>query len=173
MKLFDPACIGSLELKNRLIMTTMSTRLAGPKGEVTDRLTEYYIVRTACGVGMVNVEEASIHPQLPHIPNALGIFGNHLVPGLKNLTDRIHRAGARASLQIGQYFRHWVSGFPYFITSADASDCGPGCMEYIPDKIGYRKDHQKEIYNSLGFSEIALPNRFGMKGDIACRNNFK
>ena len=105
MKLFEPTSIGPLELKNRLVMTAMSTRLAGPKGEVTDRLTEYYAVRAAGGVGMVTVEEASIHPQLPHVPNALGIYGNHLLPGLRNLTGRIHDAGALASLQIGLYFR--------------------------------------------------------------------
>lgn len=28
MKLFEPTCIGPLELKNRLVMTAMSTRLA-------------------------------------------------------------------------------------------------------------------------------------------------
>lgn len=173
MKLFDPVSIGSLELKNQLIMTAMSTRLADPKGEITDRLTEYYIVRTACGVGIVTVEEASIDPKLSHVQNTPDIFCKHLVSGLKNLTKRVHRSSTSTSLQIGQYFRQWVSGFPCFITSADASDCGPGCMEFTPDKIRYRKNHQKEIYNSLGFSESALPNRFGMKGDIACRNNFK
>ena len=137
MKLFEPARIGPLELKNRLVMTAMSTRLAGPRGEVTDRLTEYYAVRAAGGVGMVTVEEASIHPQLPHVPNALGVYGNHLLPGLRNLTGRIHDAGARASLQIGLYFRQAVNGFPRFAASADAPDCGSGCMQLTPDEIRY------------------------------------
>lgn len=140
MNLFEPYHVGRLELKNRLVMTAMSTRLAGPKGEVTDRLTEYYAVRAAGGVGMVTVEEASIHPQLPHIPNALGIYGNHLIPGLKNLTGRIHDAGARASLQIGLYFRQAVNGFPRFAASADAPDCGPGCMQLASDEIDYLTD---------------------------------
>ena len=137
MKLFEPARIGPLELKNRLVMTAMSTRLARPRGEVTDRLTEYYAVRAAGGVGMVTVEEAPIHPQLPHVPNALGVYGNHLLPGLRNLTGCIHDAGARASLQIGLYFRQAVNGFPRFAASADAPDCGPGCSELNPDEIHY------------------------------------
>ena len=137
MKIFEPVRIGPLELKNRLVMTAMSTRLAGPRGEVTDRLTEYYAVRAAGEVGMVTVEEASIHPQLPHVPNALGVYGNHLLPGLKNLTGRIHDAGARASLQIGLYFRQAVNGFPRFAASTDAPDCGPGCNELTPDEIHY------------------------------------
>ena len=137
VKLFEPVRIGPLELQNRLVMTAMSTRLAGPRGEVTDHLTEYYAVRAAGGVGMVTVEEASIHPQLPHVPNALGIYSNHLLPGLRNLTRRIHNAGARASLQIGLYFRQSVNGFPRFAASADAPECGPGCKELTPDEIRY------------------------------------
>lgn len=137
MKLFEPARIGPLELKNRLVMTAMTTRLAGPRGEVTDRLAEYYAVRAAGGVGMITVEEASIHPQLPHVPNALGAYGNHLLPGLRNLTRRIHDAGALASLQIGLYFRQSVNGFPRFAASAGSPECGPGCKELTPDEIHY------------------------------------
>ncbi len=137
MKLFEPVCLGPLELKNRLVMTAMSTRFAGPRGEVTDRLVEYYAARAAGGVGVVTVEEASIHPQLPHIPNALGVYGNHLVPGLKNLTRRIHEAGARASLQIGMYFRQQVNGFPRFAASAGAPDCSADCKELTATEIRY------------------------------------
>jgi len=137
MKLFEPVRIGHLELKNRLIMTAMSTRLAGPRGEVTDCLTEYYAVRAAGGAGLVTVEEASVHPQLPHVPNALGVYGNHLIPGLRILTGRIHDAGARASLQIGLYFRQTVSGFPRYCASADAPDCGPDCSELSHEEICY------------------------------------
>ena len=140
MKLFESVRIGPLELKNRLVMTAMTTRLAGPRGEITDRLTEYYAVRAAGGVGMVTVEEASIHPQLPHVPNALGIYGNHLLPGLRNLTGRIHDAGACASLQIGLYFRQPVNGFPRFAASADSPDCGPDCKELTSDEIHYLSD---------------------------------
>lgn len=135
MKLFEPACLGALELKNRLVMTAMSTRLAGPKGEVTKRLLEYYSVRAAGGVGMVTVEEASIHPQSPHVANGLGVYGDHLLPGLRNLPRRIHEDGARASLQVGLYFRQGVSGFPRFVASAGAPDGDGGCKELTPEEI--------------------------------------
>jgi 2,4-dienoyl-CoA reductase-like NADH-dependent reductase (Old Yellow Enzyme family)/thioredoxin reductase len=137
MNLFEPYHVGRLELKNRLVMTAMSTRLAGPRGQVTDRMIEYYSPRAAGGVGMVTVEEASIHPQLPHVPNALGIYGDHLLPGLRELTRRIHDAGALASLQIGLYFRPQVTGFQRFTASAEAPDCTPDCKELTPDEIHY------------------------------------
>ena len=55
--LFEQVRLGSLNLKNRLTMTAMSTRFAGIQGEVTDRLTEYYAARAAGGTALITVEE--------------------------------------------------------------------------------------------------------------------
>ena len=136
-RLFEPFRLGHLPLKNRLVMTAMSTRLAGPRGEVTERLTEYYATRAAGGVGLITVEEAYIHLQLPHVKNALGIYSDHLIPGLKFLTRRIHEEGGVASLQIGLYFRQQLNGFLRYAASAQAPDCGPGCKELTKDEIHY------------------------------------
>lgn len=140
MPLFEPGCIGSLTLKNRLVMTAMSTRLAGAKGEVTNRLLKYYSVRAAGGVGMVTVEEACIHPQLPHVSNALGIYGDHHLHGLRSLAGRIHEGGALASLQLGLYFRQALNGFPRFGASAEGPGDGTACKELSTDEILYLAD---------------------------------
>ncbi len=137
MGLFDPFSLGPLQLKNRLVMTAMSTRLAGPRGQVTEALTAYYERRAAGGVGMVTVEEASVHPQLPHVRNGLGVYGEALTAGLSNLTDRIHLAGAKASLQIGLYFRQQLNGFPRYAVSLRSPDYAPDCRELTKDEIRY------------------------------------
>ena len=136
-RLFDSVALGPLRLKNRLVMTSMSTCFAGPGGEVTDRLIEYYAARAAGGVGLITVEEAYIHPQLPHVSNALGVFGPHLVPGLRRLTRRIHENGSIASLQIGLYFRQALNGFPRYVASSKAPDCSDDCIELTPPEIQY------------------------------------
>jgi 2,4-dienoyl-CoA reductase-like NADH-dependent reductase (Old Yellow Enzyme family)/thioredoxin reductase len=135
--LFEPVKLGSLTLKNRLVMTAMSTRFAGPRGEVTGRLIEYYAARAAGGTGLITVEEAFIHPQLPHVKNGLGIYENRLISGLQDLTRRIHEEGAGASLQIGHYFRPQITGFPRYAASLQAPDCGPGCRELTGQEIRY------------------------------------
>ena len=136
-KLFEPIKLGNLIIKNRLVMTAISTCFAGTRGEVTERLTEYYATRAAGGVGMITVEEACIHLQLPHVKNALGIFSDHLIPGLEVLTRRIHEEGGMASLQIGLYFRQQLNGYLRYAASAQAPDCGPGCKELTKDEIHY------------------------------------
>ena len=136
-KLFDSVHLGSITLKNRLVMTAMSTCFAGPGGRVTNRLIEYYATRAAGGVGLITVEEAYIHPQLPHVRNALGIYSDNLLPGLKMLNHRIHEAGGMTSLQIGIYFRQQLNGFPRYVASIHAPDCGPDCKELNHDEIHY------------------------------------
>lgn len=136
-KLFERAPLGNLVLKNRLVMTAMSTCFAGPAGQVTDRLTEYYAARAAGGASLITVEEAYIHPQLPHVKSALGACADHQIPGLARLTRRIHEEGALAALQLGLYFRQQLNGFPRYAPSADAPDCGAGCKELLADEIRY------------------------------------
>lgn len=136
-RLFEHVRLGPLLLKNRLVMTAMSTRFAGPKGQVTERLNEYYATRAMGGVGLVTVEEAYIHSQLPHVSNALGIYDDLLLPGLQALTRRIHDEGAFASLQIGLHFRQQLNGFPRYAVSAKVPDGDRECTELTRDEIQY------------------------------------
>ncbi|MEW6261615.1 MAG: FAD-dependent oxidoreductase [Thermodesulfobacteriota bacterium] len=136
-RLDDRFRLSGLELKNRLVMTAMSTGLAGPQGQVTDRLVEYYAARAAGGVALITVEEACPHPGLPHVRGALAIHGDHLRPGLEKLTSRLHAEGALAALQIGLYFRPAVSGFPRYVAWAGAPDAGPEVKELTAAEIQY------------------------------------
>ncbi|MCF8040329.1 MAG: NAD(P)/FAD-dependent oxidoreductase [Desulfohalobiaceae bacterium] len=136
-QLFHKVSLGPLELKNRLVMTAMSTRFAANDGRITKRLIEYYALRARGGAGLITVEEASIHPLLPHIPNALGIFNSDFIPGLTALTSRIHEAGSRAALQIGLYFRRHVNGFPRFVASAQGPDSDSSCKELNTTELAY------------------------------------
>ena len=55
-RLFESASIGSLELKNRLVLAASGTGFAGIYGEVTDRLIDYYAERAKGGVGQLPLD---------------------------------------------------------------------------------------------------------------------
>ena len=57
--LLTPARIGSVEIRNRIVMPPMTTRLADADGRVTDDTVNYYMARVRGGVGLVTVEMAS------------------------------------------------------------------------------------------------------------------
>jgi 2,4-dienoyl-CoA reductase-like NADH-dependent reductase (Old Yellow Enzyme family) len=99
--LLTPARIGSVEIRNRIVMPPMTTRTADEEGKVTDETVAYYMARVRGGVGMITCEMASPSREGRHRRRELGIYDDRFLPGLSRLTDEIHRGGARASLQLG------------------------------------------------------------------------
>jgi 2,4-dienoyl-CoA reductase-like NADH-dependent reductase (Old Yellow Enzyme family) len=99
--LLTPARIGGVEIKNRIIMPPMTTRLSDDEGHVTDDAIAYYMARVRGGVGMITVEMASPERAGRHRRRELGIYDDRFLPGLKRLVEAIHGGGAKASIQLG------------------------------------------------------------------------
>jgi 2,4-dienoyl-CoA reductase-like NADH-dependent reductase (Old Yellow Enzyme family) len=57
--LLTPGRIGTIEIKNRIVMAPMTTRLADQNGFVTENTIDYYMARVRGGIGLVTVEMAS------------------------------------------------------------------------------------------------------------------
>ncbi len=94
MALFEPIQIGSMPVKNRIVMAPMTTLYAGPNGEVTDRLIKYYVARARGGVGLIIVESAYIDEQGCQIPASINITSDAYIPGLTLLVDGIKGGSA-------------------------------------------------------------------------------
>jgi len=99
--LLTPARIGSLEIPNRIVMPPMTTRTADEAGYVTDDTLAYYLARAQGGVGLITVEMASPEKAGRHRRREIGIYDDRFLPGLTRLVDELHRAGAKASIQLG------------------------------------------------------------------------
>jgi len=99
--LLTPARIGGVEIKNRIIMPPMTTRLSDDEGHVTDDTIAYYMARVRGGVGMITVEMASPERAGRHRRRELGIYDDRFLPGLTRLVEAIHGGGAKASIQLG------------------------------------------------------------------------
>lgn len=97
--LYEPGKIGTLELRNRLIMAAMGVPLAGAEGEVTDKMTAFYRARAAGGAGLITTSFASISSDAT-FPLTLAIYDDKYVPGLKRLAASIHEAGAKLCIQL-------------------------------------------------------------------------
>ena len=99
--LLTPARIGSLDIPNRIVMPPMTTRTADEEGYVTDDTIAYYLARARGGVGLITVEMASPEKAGRHRRREVGIYDDRFLPGLTRLVDEIHRAGSKASIQLG------------------------------------------------------------------------
>jgi 2,4-dienoyl-CoA reductase-like NADH-dependent reductase (Old Yellow Enzyme family)/thioredoxin reductase len=101
MKLLDPISIGSMQLKNRIVMPAMVTNFASDTGAVTERLVTYHITRAKGSVALIIVEAACVESNLGRlVVNQLRVDSDKFLPGLAELTEAVHLHGAKIALQI-------------------------------------------------------------------------
>ncbi|MFA5055670.1 MAG: FAD-dependent oxidoreductase [Dehalococcoidia bacterium] len=101
--LFKPIVINNMELKNRIALAPMGALLAYDGGMPSQRLIDHYVARAEGGCGLIMVEDTTVHSSLALCFGEIGvgaIYDDSLIPGWKKLMDEIHRAGARASIQL-------------------------------------------------------------------------
>lgn len=95
--LFSPYRLGRHTLKNRIVHASMSTRYQ-VKGEVTDRLIDYYVSRAKGGTAMSITEPFAMLPS--HLGMArVDVFTGRNQDGLKRWADAV---GAHDCLMIAQ-----------------------------------------------------------------------
>ncbi|MDM8000069.1 MAG: NAD(P)/FAD-dependent oxidoreductase [Dehalococcoidia bacterium] len=99
-KLFTPVKIGSMELRNRLVMAPMTTQWAGPGDTVSQRLIDYHVARARGGVGLITFEVCTVDEKFPYQVHTVGLWGDHLIPSHAELTKAVHAHGAKIVPQI-------------------------------------------------------------------------
>ena len=113
----QPIQIGCLELKNRIVMPPIATYLSGEDGFVTDELLAYYGERAVGGnIGLIITEHTFFLRQGKAREKQLSIADDSCVPGLKALTDVIHKNGSRTMVQLN----HAGAAAPFFATGLPA-----------------------------------------------------
>ena len=109
-KLFEPARIGSLKLRNRIVMPPLVVNFAN-NSYVSEDNRAYYAERAKGGVGLIIVEATAIASGGRGSPLQLSIYNDDFIPGLRGLTEDIHRHGAKAAIQLVHVGRQGQSRF--------------------------------------------------------------
>ena len=110
-KLFEPARIGGLNLRNRIVMPAMVTGFGNPDGTVSEDTRAYYIERAKGGVGLIIVESTAVAPGGRSSPFMLSIYRDDFIAGLRVLTDEVHCHGAKIAIQLVHCGRQGPSKF--------------------------------------------------------------
>ena len=97
--LFTPATLGPLTLRNRSIRSAAFEGMC-PGHLVSKDLIDYHVSVARGGVGMTTVAYAAVSRSGLSFDHQLWLR-SEAVPGLKRLTDAVHREGAAAAIQIG------------------------------------------------------------------------
>ena len=93
--------IGSIKLKNRMVMAAMGSNFAGKDGKTTEQLEAYYEERARGGLGLIILETSAVSwPSGASIPFMLGYSKDEFIPHLQSVTARIHKHGAKVAAQL-------------------------------------------------------------------------
>src|SRR6202167_324391 len=96
--IFSALRLGPLDLPNRVVMAPMTRNRAGPRNVPTALNATYYAQRA--GAGLIVTEATQVWPQGVGYPGTPGIHSAEQVAGWKLVTDAVHSAGGRISLQL-------------------------------------------------------------------------
>ena len=100
MRLAESGKIGTMTIRNRIIMPAMGTNLANPDGSVSQHLIDYYETRAAGGAGLIITEVVTPEERGQCIHCELGGYRDSFVPGLSRLVRAVQSYGAKCVLQI-------------------------------------------------------------------------
>jgi len=140
-RLLSAGKIGKLELKNRILLAAMGTNYAEQDGTCSERIQAYYEERARGGTGLLVMETAAVAwPAGSTMPNTVGFSEDRFIPGLSQLTERVHQHGAKIAAQLnhgGKIAQEDVAaGRPVLVPSIP----GPGSSDMFelltPEELG-------------------------------------
>ncbi|MGA8255548.1 MAG: NADH:flavin oxidoreductase, partial [Nocardioides sp.] len=98
--LLQPGRIGSMRVRNRIVMSPMETLYGTPEGLPSPRTRAYFAARAAGGVGLITVGATGIDHLHPETPSGLHIATDASVAAHRSLVEEVHAHGARIQPQI-------------------------------------------------------------------------
>ncbi|KAA1428739.1 FAD-dependent oxidoreductase [Nocardioides antri] len=98
--LLAPGRIGTMSVRNRIVMSPMETMYGTPEGLPSDRTVAYFAARAAGGAGLITVGATGIDPLHPETPGGLQIGTDDAVAAHRRLVEAVHAHGARIQPQV-------------------------------------------------------------------------
>ena len=102
--LFSPLKIGTIQLRNRIIMAPLTRMRAGANSVPTPMNAEYYAQRASAG--LIISEGTAVSDEAHGYPSAPGIYTAEQIVGWRAVTDAVHARGGRIFMQIAHNGRN-------------------------------------------------------------------
>ncbi|MFC1893751.1 FAD-dependent oxidoreductase [Chloroflexota bacterium] len=102
MKLFEPGTIGTMRLKNRIVMAPMGLgAMAERDGNWSERVREFYVARARGGTGLITTGLVYVYHELePYSKAHLNLYSDSHLDSLHRIAEGLHSYGAKFSVQL-------------------------------------------------------------------------
>jgi len=100
-RLLEPGTIGTLELRNRIVMCPMGLLYGNEDGSVSENEAAYYEARARGGTGLVIIGTACVaYPHGTNHRRMPAVSDDRYLPGMIDLATRVHAHGGRVAAQL-------------------------------------------------------------------------
>ena len=153
--LHSPIRIGTMSLKNRIAFPPMNTNYSNENGAVTNLMIDYYARRAKGGAGLVTVESTTIDPKSKNHGAQPQMTNTALIPGWSRLVDKVHRFGAKISIELNHFGADGTvsSGSPE-VSSSNVTSRGPS-FTIKSLSIPEIKELQQDYVNAIIYAKTA------------------
>ena len=99
--LLSPISIGSMTLRNRMVMAPMGVEIVDDDGKANEGIVRYYEERARGGAGLIITEVCAMaYPRGANSVHQLGLSDDSFIPAMKELTSRVQAHGAKIAVQL-------------------------------------------------------------------------
>src|SRR5690625_1299547 len=99
--LLQPGRIGTLDLRNRMVVTAMGVNLAEPDGSCGERIRAYHAEQAKGGAGLIILGVSGVGwPLGANQPGQVAISDDRFIDGLSQLADAVHAHGSKIAAQL-------------------------------------------------------------------------
>ena len=99
-ELFEETAIRGMKLRNRFVRSATWEGMATPDGEVTSRLVDLMVQLARGGVALIISSHAYVRQDGQAGVFQLGIYDDHLIPGLRKMVSAVHNEGGKIVAQL-------------------------------------------------------------------------
>jgi 2,4-dienoyl-CoA reductase (NADPH2) len=98
--LTSPAAIGTMRLKNRMVMSPMTTAYCNDDQTPSERLLRYFEERARGGVGLITMELITVDEVHRYMHRSMTLGADAYIDHHRRITDAIHQHGAKVQPQL-------------------------------------------------------------------------
>ena len=140
-KVFEPGMIGKLKIKNRLIVSAMSSHLGNDDGTPNEQVTSYLEAKVRGGWGLIFTEDLGVTEDAGSDPVVGSLWNDSQIPSWKETVRRVHAAGGLMGAQI------YHSGRERKLTAYKTWPVAPSAikeptMNYVPRALTVDEIHE-------------------------------
>lgn len=157
--------IGSLRLRNRILLSAMGSNYSDADGRCNQRMLDYYKTHAKGGTGLLIMEtSAADWPNGATTPNTPGFSSDRFIPELKELTAGVHQHGAAIAVQLNHGGK---------MAQGDVIDGRPVLVPSLPEKLESSLLSALTRKEKATFVQAAGPDGKGPRYKIAGRHEIE